>query len=149
MLLLKLLLDSPELNAPLFSPLHEQLLCIWEGVIQIKQVFLGETEAVRGALHRRFIALTGSEVLQNLIVAEVVGGIDLEVFVDVFQVETKGDAALEDQVQLTELLSTFDDSLVGNEHSAVELGREVADELLPALHAHVSILVLKNVLEVI
>jgi len=98
MLLLKLLLDSPELNAPLFSPLHEQLLCIWEGVIQIKQVFLGETEAVRGGLQRRFIALTGSEVLQNLIVAEVVGGIDLEVFVDVFQVETKGDAALEDQV---------------------------------------------------
>jgi hypothetical protein len=64
-------------------------------------------------------------------------------------VETERDTALEDEVQLTELLTTLDDGLVSDKDPAVQLGREVADELLATLHADVPILVLKDVLEVV
>lgn len=63
--------------------------------------------------------------------------------------ETESDTALENEIQLTELITPLDDGLVGNEYPAVELRREIADELFTTLHADVSILVLKDVLEVI
>lgn len=56
---------------------------------------------------------------------------------------------MEDKIQFAELLTLLDDGLVSNKDPAVELGREVTDKFLATLHADITVLILKNMLEVV
>ena len=49
--LLKLLLDPSELDSPLLSSCHEDLLGVWEGAHQVKQDLLLQTVGVSGVVH--------------------------------------------------------------------------------------------------
>jgi hypothetical protein len=44
---------------------------------------------------------------------------------------------LENEIELCELFSSFNDSLVGNENATIELRSEITDELFPTLHVFV------------
>jgi hypothetical protein len=108
-----------------------------------------QAEAEGRALHRRLVAFTGPEVFQDLIVTEVVGSVDSEIFILVFLKQRKCNAALENEVELCEVFSSLDYSLISNENATVELGGEVADEFFTTLHANVLVFVNKYVFKVI
>jgi hypothetical protein len=81
-----LLFNSPEFNTPLLCSLDEKLFGVRESIVKVQQVVLREAETIGCTLNRRFVALTSSEVFQNLIVAEIVGRVDPEVLILVFEV---------------------------------------------------------------
>jgi len=59
--------------------------------------------------------------------------------------QRKCNAALEDEVKFSEVLTTLNDSLISNENATIKLRSKVADELFTTLH----VLVEEDVLEII
>lgn len=131
---LELLLDSSKLNATLRGALGEDLARVGEGFHQVEEVFLLQTVSVGGAVDGRFVALARSQVLQNLVVTEVVGRMQLEILILVLDSQADGHTALEDHVQLREVFALFDHRLVGDEHTAVERTDEVGHEFFASLN---------------
>jgi len=82
--------------------------------------------SVGGLIHTGLVAFARLVIEQDLVVSKVVGCIQLEVLILVFLNETECDLALEDHVQLGEVLTLLDNGLVGDEDSTVELGDELA-----------------------
>jgi len=105
--------------------------------------------AVGGLLDAWLVSLTGTQAVQNLVVTEVAGRVQREVLVAVLLRQTQSDFASKDQVKLTEVLQALDDSLVGNENSAVELRNKESEELGACLHnVALVIFVPKHMIEV-
>jgi len=123
---LECLLDATEFNATLPSTLFKDRFRVWEHRHKLLEVFLLQTMSVGGLIHTGLVAFARLVIEQDLVVSKVVGCIQLEVLILVFLNETECDLALEDHVQLGEVLTLLDNGLVGDEDSTVELGDELA-----------------------
>lgn len=97
--------------------------------------------AVSGGRATCLIALGGLQAKQNLVIAEEIAGVKCEILVFVFLRQTQSDLALEDHIQLGEVLTALHNTLIRDEDSAVQSRHEVANELIAALKALTSIVI--------
>lgn len=68
-----------------------------------------------------------------MVVPKEIGAEQSEILVFILHGARERDLALENHIELAEVLASFDDGLVGNEHSAVQRTDKPADELVAAL----------------
>jgi hypothetical protein len=76
------------------------------------------------AVKTTLVEFRGAEPKQDLVVAKIVSCMKGEVFIFIFLVQTEGNFPLKNHVELWEGLSFLNNSLVCDEHTAVQLAGE-------------------------
>ena len=105
--------------------------------------------AVSGLLDARLVRLARLQPHQNLVVAEVARRVQREVLISILVRQAQRDFAVEDQVELAEVLQPLDNGLVGDEYSAVECRDEEGQEFGASFtHDTLVVLVAEHVIEI-
>lgn len=129
---LKLFPYPPHLDTPSFRSLREKKLRVWEGVHELVHVYFFDTVGVGRTVVGGLVALSRLEFEKELVVAEVVCGVHLEILIVVFSLQTDSNASLEDHKQFIKLISSLYNSLISYENATVELRGEIAHEFFSA-----------------
>ena len=116
--------NSSELNSSKGCTFGEDVAGHWESCNQFSELFLFYAMTVGCAVKTTLVEFRGAEPKQDLVVAKIVRCMKGEVLIFILLVQTEGNFPLKNHVELWEGLSFLYNSLVCDEHTAVQLAGE-------------------------